>query len=357
MAIALSLTLFGAAACSKDEPAEAPTATVVPSGGEATSSPTASATASPPAPTAGFLAPLTGMPAETAISNRPFAVMINNLAPARPQSGLTQADTVWELLAEGGITRLVAIFQSKEFTDPIGPIRSIRPYFIEVGEFYNSVLVHIGASNDAFAILQRQKKADLDELVNAGSSFYRDSSRKAPHNAYSTLELLRKGVDRLKYETTVEVPALTFAAAPELAAPELAASAETAEHLDIKFMLSSYKVTYDYDSASALYSRSINDQPHIDKNNGEQLTAANLVVLSTKHVAYDDVGRLEIDLNRGGDAMLFQRGKMIRCEWQRKSGDVIRLYKDGAELPFLPGITYYHVVPSSSSLDSLVTIR
>jgi len=301
-------------------------------------------------PIADFLAPLTGLPVEKEVTNRPFAVMINNLAPARPQSGLTQADTVWELLAEGGITRLVAVFQSKEFTDPIGPIRSIRPYFIEVGEFYNGVLVHVGASNDAFAILQRQHKEDLDEITNAGAYFYRDKTRKAPHNVYSTLEQLRAGAVKRKYSDTVSVPLLTFNNLP----PEQP-TAVAATQIDIKFMLSSYKVSYAYDSTKAVYSRSINDEPHIDKNNNEQLTATNLVVLSAKHDIKDDVGRLVVDLNSGGPAVLFQNGKAIECQWERRQGDVIRLTKDGAELPFLPGVTYYHVVPNSSALDKHVT--
>ncbi|MFC4303007.1 DUF3048 domain-containing protein [Cohnella boryungensis] len=316
--------------------------------------PTASATAPPSEtaapPTAQFLAPLTGMPVEREVTNRPFAVMINNLAPARPQSGLTHADIVWEMLAEGGITRLVAVFQSQEFADPIGPIRSIRPYFIQVGEFYGGVLVHAGASNDAFAILQRQKKEDLDEITNAGAYFYRDKSRKAPHNVYSTLEKLREGALKRKYKEAVTLPVMKFGDSSEALAMGTAAA-----QVDIKFMLSDYKVSYAYDSAKALYLRSINDKPHIDKNNDQQLTATNLVVLSTKHDIKDSVGRLVVDLDRGGDAVLFQQGKAIVCQWERQEGDIIRLMKDGQELPLLPGVTYYHVVPNSSSLDKHVT--
>ena len=296
------------------------------------------------------LAPLTGLPAEREVTNRPFSVMINNLAPARPQSGMTQADTVWELLAEGGITRFVVVFQSKEFTDPIGPVRSIRPYFIEVGEFYQGVLVHAGASNDGFAILRGQHKHDLDEITNAGAFFWRDKSRKAPHNVYTDLDKLRAGAEKLKYPDTATVPAVPFSSSPELT------GAEPATEVNIKFQLSSYKVSYTYDAAKGTYARFINGEPHIDKNNDEQLTAANLVVLSTKHVVYDKEGRLEVDLKRGGEAMLIQQGKALSCNWVR-DGDFIRIMKDGKELPFLPGTTYYHVVPDSSALSQHVTYQ
>jgi len=349
MQLALAAALAGLTACSGGGSKESASPTE-------TASPTVSASESPsesPAESAApFAAPLTGLPADSTITNRPFAVMINNLAPARPQSGLTQADTVWELLAEGGITRLVAVFQSKEFAEPIGPVRSIRPYFIQVGEFYKGVLVHAGASNDAFAILQRQHKEDLDEITNAGAYFYRDKSRKAPHNVYTTLEQLRAGAEKRKYANTAEMPALLFDGNP----PELATAA-AASKIDIKFMLQDYKVSYTYDSATSLYSRFINDKPHTDKNNDQQLTATNLVVLAAKHDIKDSVGRLVIDLDSGGEAILFQGGKAIPCRWERSGDDVVRLVKDGKELPFLPGVTYYHVVQSSSSMDKHVVYQ
>lgn len=310
--------------------------------------PSPSESSSPSAPA--IVAPLTGLPVQQAVTNRPFSVMINNLAPARPQSGMTQADTVWELLAEGGITRFVAVFQSKEFTDPIGPVRSIRPYFIEVGEFYEGVLVHAGASNDGFAILRGQHKQDMDEITNAGAYFWRDKSRKAPHNVYTNLEKLRAGAEKLKYPNTATVPTLPFSGTPHLV------DAVPATEVQIKFQLSSYKVSYTYDTVKGTYARFINGDPHVDKNNDEQLTAANLVVLSAKHHAYDKEGRLEVDLKRGGEAVLIQQGNAVECEWVR-DGNFIRIMKDGKELPFLPGITYYHVVPDSAELSQHVNYK
>ncbi|MEC2346879.1 DUF3048 domain-containing protein, partial [Paenibacillus barengoltzii] len=116
-----------------------------------------------------YTAPLTGLPLEEPLTRRPLAIMINNAPAARPQSGLIDADVVYEVLAEGGVTRLVSIFHSQADNAKIGPIRSIRPYMIDLGESYHGVLVHAGASNEAFAILQRQHKEDLDEITNAGA--------------------------------------------------------------------------------------------------------------------------------------------------------------------------------------------
>lgn len=304
-----------------------------------------------PEPEPAFAAPLTGVPRDTEAKLRPVAVMINNLAPARPQSGLPHADVVWEMLAEGGITRLVAIFQSDEAYDgDIGPIRSIRPYMIELAESYGAVIVHAGASNEAYGILQRQKKEHLDEITNAGSYFRRDKSRKAPHNLYSDLPNLRAGAEKRGYAADVDIPAYRFLD------DEGDGAAGGALEIDIRFQLKNYIVTYRYDAEKRQYLRFINGEPHTDLVSGEQLAATNLVVLGAPHKVIDNEGRLAIDLNAGGPAMLIRHGEVIECTWERDAGGVIRLVKDGAELPFARGTIYYHLVPDPQSVADHVTI-
>ncbi|WP_410771505.1 DUF3048 domain-containing protein [Fontibacillus sp. BL9] len=299
-----------------------------------------------------FTAPLTGMPLEEPLTRRPLAIMINNAPAARPQSGLGGADIVFEVLAEGGVTRLVSIFHSHAEEAKIGPIRSIRPYMIELGESYHGVLVHAGASNDAYAVLQQQHKEDLDEITNAGAYFWRDKSRKAPHNLYSNVEKLLEGAAKRNYDTEdPEVPAYTFREKDEHITGEPASSVE------IKFQLDNYKVTYEYDTETQLYKRSINGSPHTDLDSGETLTAANVVVLGAEHKVLDDVGRLAVDLNLGGEALLFQQGKVIRGQWIHRPDDVIRFVKDNVEVPFVPGTTYFNVVPDHPDFDSHVTIQ
>ncbi|HEY8530592.1 MAG TPA: DUF3048 domain-containing protein [Paenibacillaceae bacterium] len=331
LALAALVAVLALTACGRDkraEPEPSPTATPTPT----------VETPEPVSPTPAFVAPLTGLPVEQPPSFRPFTVMINNYAAARPQSGLTYADIVWEVLAEGGITRLMAVFHSREFSDPIGPIRSIRPYLIDLGEMYGGVLVHAGASNDALKILQHSGKADLDEIYNAGAFFYRDKSRKAPHNLYSTLEMLREGVKKRKFPEQVPVPSLPFSA-------ETPPGAASAVNIEARFTLKSYVVSYAYDASTGLYTRSINGEVQTDLNNNEPLTASNLVFLQASHRIYDKEGRLEIDLYSGGEALLFRGGKVISAEWTREKGDIIRIRKDGEELPFAPGVTYYHIIP------------
>ncbi|MFC4778144.1 DUF3048 domain-containing protein [Paenibacillus sp. GCM10023252] len=335
----LILTLaFALTACSGNDgnepaPSEGQEVTAPPQG---TASPAASPAADLP-----YAAPLTGIRQQEEPAGRPYAVMINNFAAARPQSGLSEADIVWEVLAEGGITRLVAIFQSKAAGDfNIGPIRSIRPYLIELGETYGAVLVHAGGSNDAYAILRGQKKAYLDEITNAGGAYWRSKERKAPHNLYSNLERLHTAADKKGYSNELPIPAYTFTdgLTPPAGVP--------ASEVNISFLLQSYQVNYTYDSEAHLYKRSLGDQPHIDLNTGEPLTAANLVVLGANHRTLDGEGRLSVDLSSGGKAILFQLGTAVEAEWVRSPDGLIRIVKDGTELPFATGKTYYHIVPN-----------
>ncbi|WP_259391459.1 DUF3048 domain-containing protein [Paenibacillus sp. 1011MAR3C5] len=304
-----------------------------------------------------FSAPLTGVERDDEAMDRPIAVMINNFSAARPQSGLTNADVVWEVLAEGGITRLVAVYQSTDaMEDTIGPIRSNRAYLIDIADTYGAIMVHAGGSPEAYGILQKQGKPYLDEITNAGPYYWRSKERKAPHNLYSNLEKMHQGAEKKGYKNDMPVATYPFTAEGTITGA-VEAGAEPATQIDITFLMQSYKVGYIYDETSRLYKRSINDEPHIDLNNSEQLSATNLVVLETGHKTLDNVGRLAVDLESGGAAYLFQKGKRIDIDWVRSPDGMIRFSKDGSEVSFLPGKTYIHIVPNKPALADHVVLN
>ncbi|WP_227872234.1 DUF3048 domain-containing protein [Paenibacillus albus] len=349
----LLLAAFMLTGCSEDKKLNA-------NASEPVTAPATDANANQPADTAPidppavdppqYTAPLTGLAQDSEAKNRPIAVMVNNFSAARPQSGLPNADVVWEVLAEGGITRLVAIFQSYTGSDPIGPIRSNRPYLIRIGDGYHAILAHAGASQQGYDILQHHGKDYLDEISNAGAYFYRESFRKAPHNLYSNLDKLRAGAAKKKYADTVDIPNFQWSEAGATA------NGEAASKVVIHFLLKDYKLSYLYNPSTKLYDRFINDKPHTDLTTNKQLTAKNLVVIGAKHKTYDDYGRLEIDLESGGPAMLFQDGKKVDCTWERGGDGAIHIMKDGQELPFEPGHTFYHIVPMTPTFEGHVEI-
>lgn len=297
-----------------------------------------------------FTAPLTGLPSNEAITNRPLAVMINNAPAARPQSGLSSADIILEVLAEGGITRFIAIFQSEGGAETVGPVRSIRPYLIQLGESYDGVLVHAGGSPEAYSILQRQQKQHMDEISNGGPYFWRSSDRKAPHNLYTSVDKLREGADIKGYSHDSVSPVYTYNEEGSTS------SGETAKQFEIHYLLNSYNVTYDYDEVSGRYMRLVNGKADQDMDNGEQLGAANIIVAGADHKVLDDVGRLSVNLEQGGEAMLFQKGKMIRGQWEKKQGDIIRFVQDGSEVALVPGKTFISIVPNQPSFTSHVKL-
>ncbi|MEW4371808.1 DUF3048 domain-containing protein [Paenibacillus kandeliae] len=302
-----------------------------------------------------YTTPLTGLEVEQQDTVRPIAVMINNAPAARPQSGLAQADMVYEVLAEGGITRLIAVYQSYHGDVTIGPVRSIRPYLINIGDTLHALLVHAGGSTEAYSILQNGGKEHLDEITNASAPFWRDSSRKAPHNLYTNEVKLREAAQKKGYAETVTLPTFSFVQGEQQSATA-SADSEQAHRIELRFLLDSYKVGYMYNEATGLYKRQMNDEDHIDLNTGKVLTAANVLVLGGDYKVLDDVGRLSLDIDSGGEAILFQQGKQIAGQWSRKSGDVIRFYQGGKEVPFVPGVTYYNIVPNSGSFDSHLII-
>ena len=312
------------------------------------------ATPSPTPVVPAYFALLTGKAMEEQIDTRPVAVLINNLAPARPQSGLTEADIIWEVLAEGGITRLVAIFQSTPNNEfDLGPVRSNRPYFIEIADSFDAIIAHAGASNDAYAILQRQDKPYLDEISNAGKYYWRSSERKAPHNLYTNLSKLREGASAKGYREQSTIQGYSFMTEEEAAT----ASIGSAKKLEVQFQLKSYRVGYSFDETNRVYKRSINDEPHIDKNTDEALFANNLIFMQTEHKVLDKEGRLSVDLQSGGEALVIQNGEMIEGKWVAAADGMIRFVKDGADIKLVPGKSFIHVLPLGKSILEHINIE
>ncbi|MCY9515121.1 DUF3048 domain-containing protein [Paenibacillus apiarius] len=309
-----------------------------------------------PAP---FRAPFTGLEAQEPLKKRPIAVMVNNFKSARPQSGLSFADMLIEVLAEGGITRIVAIYHSQyDYDGAIGPVRSIRPYLIELGESFHAVLVHAGGSNDAYSILQKQRKPYLDEITNAGRAFWRESFRKAPHNLYTKLsKITEAAATRFPMEDEA-LPAFSFAplhteieasaAMPSTSQPS--ASSEAASRIEVAFMNNGDRVQYAYDYNSGNYIRHINGEPHLDMATDKPLTADNVLVLAAPHRVLDNVGRLEVQLDGGGEALLFTGGRTYSGTWQRNGQGAFAFMQSGQALPLKPGKTHMLIVPHEPPL-------
>jgi hypothetical protein len=286
--------------------------------------------------------PLTGLKSQQLVKTRPFAVMVENAPAARPQSGLDQADVVFEILAEGEVTRFVAVYQSHE-AEVIGPVRSIRPYFVEIGAALDAVIVHAGWSQEAMDILTDRKLPHLDEVYGDGAFYWRSKERKAPHNLYTSTAKMMQGAEARKFSKEWKETVLAFAREGR---NQL--QGEAANRIQIPY-IRGYVVSYEYDAAGGIYKRSMDDKPHLDKESGKQLTATNLLVLESKHQIVDSAGRREVDIFGPGKGILLQEGKYVHVTWEQKNG-IIRAYKDGKEMQLLPGTTWIQIVPEGSAI-------
>ena len=298
-----------------------------------------------------YVAPLTGLDVSQPITCRPIAIMINNAPAARPQSGLDEADIVYEVLAEGGITRLIAIFQSGGGQEPVGPIRSIRPYLTEIGESYRAMLVHAGGSPDAYRILHEQHKHHIDEISGAGVYFWRSKQRKAPHNLYSSINQLRLGMKAYKFEENQK----NITVYPYRVLEENA-EGEVVETFKVQYFGGNYWAKYTYDRKVGCYMRSVGQRGQVEKQ-PHSLGFANVIVLGADHKVIDRVGRLSVNIHKGGEAMLFQQGKAMKGRWVHALGDTIRFIKDETEVPLVPGKTFFHIVPNDPSFSHHVVIE
>ncbi|XJZ27639.1 DUF3048 domain-containing protein [Bacillota bacterium Lsc_1132] len=295
--------------------------------------------------------PLTGKGSETKTNGRAIAIMINNHPKARPQSGLQKADLVYELLAEGDITRFLAVFQSEK-PDIIGPIRSARGYYVELAKGLDALYIAHGYSPEAKEMLDGGYVDNLNGMVYDGTLFQRASFRKAPHNSYITYKNILKGAKQKNYSMDKSPPAFTFLTEEESkniqGDPALAATVSY-------FLNSQFKAVYQYDSQIGKYKRFSGGEQTVDLDTKEPVLLDNIFIIEAVHQTVDSVGHRKIDLQSGGNAYLLQKGKVNFVEWKNSSGRIIPV-KNGKEVPFVQGKTWVNVVPTNPGLQKSVSL-
>ena len=305
------------------------------------------------------IAPLTGLPVERELTERPIMVLVENSPQARPQTGLDEADLVYELLAEGDITRFAAVYHSRS-PEVIGPVRSLRPYFAELGEGLDAYIVHAGWSPAAKEMLIKRKLHHFDEVYGDGEYYWRDKKRKMPNNLYTSIQLIRQGVQDKKYRLDWKKPKPMFMEPQANGATDAGREPENGglqtERSDVNEQLAakatiaymrSYSVSYEYEPERGVYLRSMNGKPHNDAATGKTLSAANVIICFAPHRVVDSVGRREIGLSGPGEAILLRDGKRMNVTWERKDG-LIRLYQNGKEIGLKPGQTWVQIVPTAT---------
>lgn len=280
----------------------------------------------------------------------PIAVMVENLVSIRPQSGLSQASVVYEALAEGGITRFMAvyanIYNGSDTIPQIGPVRSARPYYVDWAEEYHGVYAYVGGSPEALGITgSSQFITDLNQFYN-GQYYYRDPAIEAPHNLFTTSQNIQLALQDHKLA----------AVAGQYTSYQYKDDAVVADRptsttpLQIDYSSSDYAVEWRYQPDSNTYLRWDGGQPHLDKNTNAQLSAKNIIVQKVSTTLTDpDTERLDMTTVGSGDAILFQDGQTKTGHWSKTQRGDRTLFTDqsGNSFNFNAGTTWIEVVPTT----------
>lgn len=290
--------------------------------------------------------PLTGVQVAPAVAEQPITgVVIENHTDARPQSGLGQAGVVYEALAEGGITRFLAFFLDEK-PQEVGPIRSIRTYFVDWALEFNAPVAHVGGNIDALDIISPLRMKDMNEFA-YGSSFYRTKDRYAPHNMYSTIDKLWALEKKLGFDDKSD-----FTPSPRVVKETPAA---TPDHptISINYSYNGYQAAYQYTAATNDYARLLAGQPHVDRNTGQQIRVKNVVVqyMQTSY-GTTRIGEQTVIMGTpgSGKAVVFRDGTSIEGTWTKPNHSTRTKFMDatGKEIPLNPGNTWYSIVPTGN---------
>lgn len=307
--------------------------------------------------------------------HRPLGVMIENHENARPQSGLSYADVVWEAVAEGGITRFLSVYYCQD-AGQIGPIRSARTYFLDFISEYgsNPLYAHVGGANQAGpadALSQIEDYDwngynDLNQFSIGFPTFWRDYDRlghatATEHTMYSTTTKLWEfassrgltNVDKKGNPWNEKFVSYSF--------KDDASQSERPKnqtiHLEFWNTYNQYFVDWNYDPVSNLYKRNNGGKAFVDRDNNNQLTAKNIVVLfmqeSNANDGYENNIHLLYKTKGSGKAFYFIDGKKTQGTWRKDSrtAKTLLFNSDGSVIKFDRGTIWFEILPIDGVVD------
>ncbi len=285
--------------------------------------------------------------------SRPIAIMINNHNQARPyHSGLQDAYIVYEMVVEGGITRMMAIFKDQD-TDRIGSIRSARHYFLDYALENDAVYVHWGWSPQAQSDIKTLDVDIVNGLTYEGKYFFRDKNLRvsSEHTGYTSMEMINSAISKLNYDDETDRKTLLNYSVDniDLANKE---GAIVANNIEIPY--STYlKTSYTYDAEAKVYLRTVNGAIHKDYITGEQYTTKNIITYKLPNRTIDSKGRQDIDTTGSGEGYYITNGYAIPITWEKssRSAKTKYRYENGEEIDVNDGNTYIQIQPENQELS------
>lgn len=293
-----------------------------------------------------FFSPLTGVEVpDEATTKRPVtAIMIENSPDARPQSGLKEAGVVFEAVAEGGITRFVAMYQESQPT-LIGPVRSLRPYYVEWAAAFDPAVAHVGGSYNSLQMIRSGNYGvDLDQFFNGGS-YWRANDRYAPHNVYTNFENLN-ALEQQKNKTSS-----SFTGFPRT--DGVKSETPTAPHVDMAVSTGTFAVSYDFDPATNTYVRKQGGEPHMDREKGQIQPSVAIAIKVNMTLGFEDGYREQIPTSGTGECFIFQNGTYTHGGWKKADAksQIEFIGDDGKPVALNRGQTWITAVPQGNNVS------
>lgn len=300
----------------------------------------------PPAPP---VWPFTGMdaPSSKAASKRPLSIKIENSSSSRPQIGLNSADVVYEVIAEGGITRFNCIFHST-VPKTVGPVRSARLADLWIVPQYGGLFFFSGSSSSVRSKIRSAGLPNLSQDAGVAAPYWRATDRRAPHNLMLDTEKAYREAAKRKIKTTAKLKPLTFVKRGD-------EPTSTVKRIDIPFSQAN-RVRWDYDAKSGKYLRWNNGAVHVDRQSGKQVRADNVVVMWAKYsvASRDKVGSATYSIGLGGKgrATVFRNGARLDVTWTADRTTPPRFRDaDGNPVRLARGTTWFQVIPLDGRVD------
>lgn len=281
-------------------------------------------------------------------NDRPIAVMIDNHNGAWPQAGLNNAYMVYEIVVEGGETRLMALFKGQDL-DKIGPVRSSRHYFLDYAMENDAIYTHFGWSPKAESDISKYGINNINGITESSEIFWRVNDKAAPHNAVTSTQKILKSANAKGYRTTsTQKSVLNYTSKPVELEEGATANTVTIPHSTLQ------KVTYEYDEENQVYKRYARGKAQTDWTSGEAVTTKNIIITfcDNENIAGDSKGRQDLKNIGTFDGYYITNGKAIKIKCIKNARDKQTIYQDleGNEIKVNDGNTFVNICPKSANV-------
>ena len=288
-----------------------------------------------------YYSPLTGVEVknEKITKAAVTAIMIENSPDARPQSGLKEAGVVFEAIAEGGITRFVALYQENK-PKLIGPVRSVRLYFVDWLAPFNASVAHVGGSANALRVVRTGGFRDIDQFFNPGT-YWRATDRWAPHNVYTNFKKL-DALNKAKGFKTSK-----FTSWPRIESEP--AEKRKATKINVHVSGPLFDSAYVYDKKTNKYNRSQGGAAHIDRESGRIAPSVVIILDTIENTVFEDGYRESIKTSGSGKVRIFQGGNVIKGKWSKedRKSQIKFVDSKGEEIDLFSGQTWITAIPTN----------